>query len=340
MLAPLPTEQEVRTVSGGGGLSDAEGMKLSLLVGMCVVLSFGVADMAVVEAVASPIAHQNGTTTALQNGTTGGGGSEPAKATCFLNNFRGLTPDEASRQGINLVLLRTFKVSFGSVAFSLAMMGLGAVLLGVGGRLVTPVLFLAGFGAGFMFAFAALSGLFNIAPALFNCWVLGLLPMAVGCITGVLVQKTLDLAFFLTGAAMGLVFGKYAYGLGLYKCESNAGSVRWVYWACLLVPAVLCGVVGRKQQHSVLAFSTSLIGGFAFTVGACFLILHPIDRRFTDWISPSSFAHGGDGLSEDAHLDGYTLGPIFFAVVLSLLGTKWQMRGGAESGGLQAPLRM
>ena len=48
---------------------------------------------------------------------------------------------------------------------------------------------------------------------------------------------------------------------------------------------------------------------------------------------------GGDGLSEDAHLDGYTLGPIFFAVVLSMLGTKWQMRGGAQSGGLQAPLR-
>eukprot|EP01043_Picozoa_sp_COSAG02_P086987 COSAG02_NODE_24340_length_691_cov_1.067568_1_plen_34_part_01 len=34
-------------------MSDAEGMKLSFLLGMCVVLSFGVADVAVI---ASPIA--------------------------------------------------------------------------------------------------------------------------------------------------------------------------------------------------------------------------------------------------------------------------------------------
>ena len=303
--------------------SDVEGMKLPyLLVGLCAMLSLGVPD----GAVAQPATAQNGTS------------SEPGHVSCFLNNFRGLTPDEASRQGINLVLLRTSTVSFGSVTFSLAMMGLGAVLLGVGGRLVAPVLFLAGFGAGFMIAFAVVSGFFNLS-GWFNCWALFLVPTVVGCVAGAFVQKTLDWAFFLTGAAVGLVFGQYAYSLGLHNLENHAGSVRWVYWACLLVPAGLGGIVGRKQQHSVLAFSTSLIGGFAFTVGACFLLLHPIDHRFTNWISPSSFAQGGDGLSEDASLDGYTLGPIFFAVVLSLLGTKWQARSQA-GGGFAAPPRL
>ena len=156
--------------------------------------------------------------------------------------------------------------------------------------------------------------------------VLSLLPLVFGVITGLLVRKTLKLAFFLVGAGVGGVFGFYVYSLGLDRYEVHSGSVHWVYWACLLVPALLCGSVSVKLEDKVLAFATSLIGGFAFMIGADFLVLHQIDHRFTDWISPSSFAHGGDGINPNIHLDGYTLGPIGAAVVLSLLGTMWQLR--------------
>ena len=157
---------------------------------------------------------------------------------------------------------------------------------------------------------------------------LSLLPIVFGIIAGLLVRKTLKLAFFLVGAGVGGVVGFYAYSLGLDRYEVHGGSVHWVYWACLLVPALLCGSVSVKLEDKVLAFATSLIGGFAFMIGADFLILHPIDHRFTDWISPSSLAHGGDGINPQNihHLDGYLLGPLAAAVVLSLLGTMWQLR--------------
>lgn len=296
------------------------GMKLPLLFGTCVVLSLGMADVAMAQ-------------TRIHT-TSGVHGDGSANVTCFLNQFRGMTADEARSQGINLEHLLVSQLSFGSRTFSLTLMVLGALMMYKGWELFTGVLFLAGFGGGFMFSFTFLSSVFNAFPTLFNCWVLSLLPLICGCIAGILVQKTLNLAFFLVGAGMGGVFGKYAYNLGLFTFEDHAGSIRWVYWACILVPAVLCGCASIRQQKNVLAFATSLIGGFAFMVGTCFLILHPINHRFTNWISPSNFVQGGDGLSEDAHLDGYTLGPIFFAIVLSALGTRRQLYSQQSIGGV------
>lgn len=81
-----------------------------------------------------------------------------------------------------------------------------------------------------------------------------------------------------------------------------------------------------KLESKVLAFATSLIGGFAFAIGFDYLVLHPIDHRFTDWISPSSFAHGGDGINQNVHVDGFTLTPIIVGLVLSMAGTLWQLR--------------
>jgi hypothetical protein len=238
-----------------------------------------------------------------------------------------LSATEAKSQGISLEKTLAHKLSVGSVAFSVTLMVFGSLMLVVGWSLFTLVLFLSGFGGGFMFSFFAVSTFFNTFPALFNCWVLSILPLVFGIIAGILVRKTLKLAFFLVGAAVGGVFGFYAYRLGLDHYEVKDGNIRWVYWACLLVPALLCGGVSVKLEKKVLAFATSLIGGFAFVIGAAFLILRPIDHRFTDWISPSGFAHGGDGIDQqNIHLDGFTLGPIIAAMVLSLLGTLLQLR--------------
>jgi hypothetical protein len=238
-----------------------------------------------------------------------------------------LSPAEAKSQGISLEQTLAHKLSVGSVAFSVTMMVFGGLMLIAGWKLFTWVLFLSGFGAGFVFSFFAMSTFFNQVPAMFNCWVLSLVPVVFGVITGLLVRKTLKLAFFLVGAAVGGVFGFYAYNLGLNHYEVHGGSVRWVYWACLLVPALLCGMVSVKLESKVLAFATSLVGGFAFVIGFDFLVLHPIDHRFTDWISPSSFASGGDGIDQqNIHLDAFALGPIIAAIVLSLLGTIWQLR--------------
>ena len=206
------------------------------------------------------------------------------------------------------------------------MMVFGGLMLLAGWRLLTIMLFTSGFGVGFLFSFFAMSSFFNTFPQLFNCWVLSLLPLVGGIVTGCIVRKTLKLAFFLVGAAVGAVFGFYAYNLGLNHYEVHSGPVDWVKWACYIIPSLLCGSVSVKLEAKVLAFATSLIGGFAFVIGFDFLVLHPIDQRFTDWISPSSFAHGGDGINQNVHVDGYTLGPIIAALVLSLLGTLWQLR--------------
>jgi|EP01046_Picozoa_sp_COSAG06_P038412 hypothetical protein len=254
-------------------------------------------------------------------------GDGPANATCFLNQFRTLSPEEAEKQGINLKQQLAHKLSVGSVAFSVTLMVFGGAMLVAGWKLFTLVLFLSGFGGGFLVAFFAVSSFFNQFPALFNCWVLSLVPLIGGLVCGAIVRKTLKLAFFLVGASVGLVFGFYAYNLGLDRYEVHGGSVHWVYWGCLLVPALLCGSVSVKLESKILAFATSLVGGFAFVIGADFLILHPIDQRFTDWISPSSLAHGGDGIDQQhVHLDGFTLGPIIAALVLSLCGTLLQLR--------------
>lgn len=291
-------------------------MKLSM--GACVALSLAL----VVAGDMGPPANHTPTPAPPNDGKNG-----TVNATCFLNQFRSLSPAEAKSQGISLEQTLKHKLSVGSVAFSVTMMVFGGLMLFVGWKLFTLVLFVSGFGGGFVFSFFAMSTFFNEFPAMFNCWVLSLLPVIFGIVTGLLVRKTLKLAFFLVGAAVGGVFGFYAYKLGFDHYEVHGGSVRWVYWACLLVPGLLCGIVSVKLESKVLAFATSLIGGFAFVIGFDFLVLHQFDHRFTDWISPSSIAHGGDGIDQgNAHLDGFTLGPIITAIVLSLIGTIWQLR--------------
>lgn len=215
----------------------------------------------------------------------------------------------------------------GSVAFSLTAMVFGALMLVAGWKLVTLTLFFAGFGTGFIVSFFAVSELFNTFPSLFNCWALTLAPLIGGLVTGAIVRKFLKWAFFLIGASVGMVFGFYAYHLGLDSYEVQGGSVHWVYWACMLVPALLCGAVSVKLESKILAFSTSLIGGFAFVIGVDYLILQHIDPRFTEWISLSTLAQGGDGIDQQhAHLDGFTLGPIISALMLSILGVMIQLR--------------
>jgi hypothetical protein len=85
-------------------------------------------------------------------------------ATCFLNQFRSFTPGQAKAQGVNIEKTLAHKLSVGSVAFSVTLMVFGALMLVAGWKLFTLVLFLSGFGGGFMVAFFAMSTFFNQFP--------------------------------------------------------------------------------------------------------------------------------------------------------------------------------
>lgn len=304
------------SVSGGPTVRST--MRVSaLLLGVYVAMSLSTTAGGV--ALAAPNhTHATNHTPAGNNSTT---------VTCFLNRFRALSPEQAKSQGISLGHKLEHKLSFGSVSFSVTMMVFGGLMLVAGWKLFKLVLSLTGFGAGSIVSFFAVSAFFNTRPSLFNCWVLSIVPVVGGLVTAAIVRKALNLAFFLLGATVGVVFGFYAYTLGLNRYEVHSGSVHWVYWACLAVPAVMCGTLSVKLESKILAFATSLVGSFAFVIGADFLILEPINPRFSSWISPSSFAHGGDGIDQNnVHLDVYTLGPIIAALVLTLLGTLLQLR--------------
>ena len=84
-------------------------------------------------------------------------GDGPANATCFLNQFRTLSPEEAEKQGINLKQQLAHKLPVGSVAFSVTLMVFGGAMLVAGWKLFTLVLFLSGFGGGFLVAFFAVA---------------------------------------------------------------------------------------------------------------------------------------------------------------------------------------
>lgn len=60
-------------------------------------------------------------------------------ATCFLNQFRSFTPTQAQAQGVNIEKMLAHKLSVGSVAFSIAMMVFGALMLAAGWKLFTLV---------------------------------------------------------------------------------------------------------------------------------------------------------------------------------------------------------
>merc|ERR1719223_1344351 len=98
----------------------------------------------------SPPKNNTPTPSALANKTA-------ANATCFMNQFRGLSPAEAKSQGISLEKTLAHKLSVGSVAFSVTLMVFGGLMLAAGWKLFTLVLFLSGFGGGFMFSFFAVS---------------------------------------------------------------------------------------------------------------------------------------------------------------------------------------
>ena len=263
-------------------------------------------------------------------------GSTIVNGTCFLNNFRSVTAEQAQHQGIDLGHHLSEDFTVGSVSFSVTLMVVGGLLLAAGYKLVGPALFAVGFAGGFMAAFSGTSAFFNAFPQLFSCWALTIVPVVGGCVLGSLALKVVKLAFAFIGAVTGGIVGFYAYVLiGLQQYESEvSGSIHWVYYACLMGPALLCGCCSVKLENKILAFATSLVGGFSFVIGADYLILLPIDRRFTDWISPLNRDHaenftasaGGQEATQLHNVSGYTLASVGAAVVLSCLGTVWQLR--------------
>ena len=107
--------------------------------------------------------------------------SGDANATCFLNNFRSFTAEQALQQGIQLGYL-TEEQTFGSVAFSVALIAVGGVLLLAGHRVFKCALFSAGLVVGCAAVFFATSALFNDFPSLYNCWVTSFSVCARACV--------------------------------------------------------------------------------------------------------------------------------------------------------------
>ena len=259
------------------------------------------------------------------------GGDPGAKNdTCFLNKFRTFTPEQAKKQGISYRQGLGTEMSFGSVAFDTALIIVGGGLCFVGYKLVEVMFLVAGFGSGMFLTFWITSSLMTHAPALYNCYALGIAPVVGGLIGAGILRKIEKLTFFGLGAIIGGCVGYYLYILFINNLQqTHKLNPDLCEYGTIILPALLCGCFAVKIEKKILAVSTAIIGGLALSVGIDLLILVKIDERFAAWIHPCMFKVEHACTSDYKHVEimsGYVLGPMLGCVVISILGLVVQLK--------------
>ena len=100
-----------------------------------------------------------------------------------------------------------------------------------------------------MVSLTATSALFNMIPQLFNCWVLTIVPIVAGLILGSLILNAVRLFFIVVGATAGGVIGWYAYTSLSLSIYASDGESDWLYYVCLVIPAIAGGCSGAEQSQ-------------------------------------------------------------------------------------------
>ena len=119
--------------------------------------------------------------------------------TCFLNAFRGYTSAQANEQKIKFEQTYHAGSNNNVTAFYAALIVFGLVLCFFGWKLAEWAICITGFSAGAYFVFYIASWLMNLSGQ-FNCWILVIAPLFGGLIGVCLLQKCVNMAFFVLGA--------------------------------------------------------------------------------------------------------------------------------------------
>lgn len=214
----------------------------------------------------------------------GGDGGDPQAARCYLDRFRTLShkAKEAGRKA----KAKFKEATLTSVIVQAVAMVTGSALVLVGYRLVEFVLLLGGFVAGFVVTFELVGIVLDLVEK-DNCYVLGIVPLVGGLLVGWFVQKAEKTIFFSFGAVTGLCLGQLVYVVALSHITDEDLSQVALY-VCLILAAILGGLVAIKVERQILAVATSLIGSFLVSAGFWNLLVSTgaLDPKWSAWVHP------------------------------------------------------
>lgn len=204
------------------------------------------------------------------------------EATCWLFRWRGDLKywEKKSQDAKDYV-----KADFGSTAFSIVLMSVSAVVMVFGYRLFKPVVFLFGLFGGAFATFYLIDSILDAAKyddVTASCWILGIGSIVGGLVLGSVLLKLEKFAIFCLGAAIGCVCGYYAYFLFFHLLAFKAVIAGYdvMYWLCLVVPAIVFGLLISRLEKYVLILATAICGSFAFTLGLDMAVLIRINDKF------------------------------------------------------------
>jgi len=180
-----------------------------------------------------------------------------------------------------------------SVILASAILLASAVLLFAGGRLVKPTLFLAAFGisyVGGLFAIRELISAVDSMSSTVSCVLLGVTPLVVGLVGGLLAICLMRFGFALLGAAAGAGLGRLVYTAGLTAIKSPTIGAHQdlISILCLVLGAIVGAVFMLIFQHSLLIVATAAIGAAGATPALALLAAHADARFLTEANEPSS----------------------------------------------------
>jgi len=187
-----------------------------------------------------------------------------------------------------------------------------AILLVSGFRLAKLFFFLTGFFVCFLASSVLISFVFNWAGWT-SCIAATVVAVFFGLVGGSVTYKLYNLAVFCSGILCGCTLGYHLYLLVIQRLVDSSIA----YYACLLVPAVICGVAALFFAKALLIWSTALLGGLGVVAGFCGLVLVHIDSRFMVVLQPMAF-------DKDTLHSPFAYGPLLVAILFSIAGGYFQ----------------
>lgn len=161
---------------------------------------------------------------------------------------------------------QSLEASWGSTLFAIVLLCASVFLL-VGGWWLGPLLmFLVGLAGGTAGTYFLIDHIFN-ATGWSNCWVMGLGSLVGGILVGLILMKMLDFSLFCLGAALGGVLGYWLYGVVLQNVHTTVIlGYDALFWMCVIVAALVLGVVAIKMERDLVIIATAVCGSFLFTL--------------------------------------------------------------------------
>jgi len=190
--------------------------------------------------------------------------SPVSNSSCWLYRWRGMTKDDLKKQAIDWE--KSLESSWGSKLFSVVLL-CSSVLLMFGGWWLGPLLmFIVGLACGAASTFFLIDHIFNFA-GWSNCILLGVGSLIGGLIAGFALLRMVNFGLFCLGAALGGVTGYWFYGLVLQTVHTHVVlGYDLLFWVCVIVLAIVFGIVALKMERNLFIIATSVCGAFLFTL--------------------------------------------------------------------------